>query len=43
MEALRSLILQHLRWQTIGLGYLVIVVAALVMLALSVRVINNYD
>lgn len=43
MEALRSLILVHLRWQTIGLGYLVIVVAALIMLALSVRVINNYD
>jgi ABC-2 type transport system permease protein len=43
MEALRSLILQHLRWQTIGLGFLVIVVAALVMLVLSVRVINNYD
>jgi ABC-2 type transport system permease protein len=43
MEALRSLILVHLRWQTIGLGYLVIVVATLAMLALSVRVINNYD
>jgi ABC-2 type transport system permease protein len=43
MEALRSLILQDLRWQTIGLGYLVIVVAAALMLALSVRVINNYD
>ena len=43
MEALRSLILQHLRWQTIGLGYLVIVVAALLMLGLSVRVIRNYD
>ncbi|HEY2072875.1 MAG TPA: ABC transporter permease [Gaiellaceae bacterium] len=43
MEALRSLILQHLRWQTIGLGYLVIVVATLAMLGLSVRVINNYD
>ena len=43
MEALRSLILQHLRWQTIGLGYLVIAVAAVIMLALSVRVINNYD
>jgi len=43
MEALRSLILVHLRWQTIGLGYLVIVVATLIMLALSVRVINNYD
>ena len=43
MEALRSLILVRLRWQTIGLGYLVIVVAAAIMLALSVRVINNYD
>jgi ABC-2 type transport system permease protein len=43
MEALRSLILQDLRWQTIGLGYLVIAVAAVIMLALSVRVINNYD
>ena len=43
MEALRSLILQHLRWQTIGLGYLVIAVAAVIMLALSVRVINTYD
>ncbi len=43
MEALRSLILVHLRWQTIGLGYLVIVIAAVLMLALSVRVINTYD
>jgi ABC-2 type transport system permease protein len=43
MEALRSLILQHLRWQTIGLGYLVIAVAAAIMLALSVRVIRTYD
>jgi len=43
MEALRSLILQDLRWETIGLGYLVIVVAGLIMLALSVRVIRNYD
>jgi ABC-2 type transport system permease protein len=43
MEALRSLILVHLRWQTIALGYLVIAVAGAVMLALSVRVIRNYD
>jgi ABC-2 type transport system permease protein len=43
MEALRSLILQDLRWETIGLGYLVIVVAAAIMLALSVRVVNAYD
>jgi ABC-2 type transport system permease protein len=43
MEALRSLILVHLRWQTIGLGYLVVVIAGAIMLALSVRVIRNYD
>ena len=43
MEALRSLILQDLRWETIGLGYLVIAVAAAIMLALSVRVVRNYD
>jgi len=43
MEALRSLILQDLRWETIGLGYLVIVVAAAIMLALSVRIIRAYD
>jgi len=43
MEAMRSLILQDLHWETIGLGYLVIVAAAAIMLALSVRVIRNYD
>ena len=43
MEALRSLILQDLHWETIGLGYLVIVVAAAIMLALSVRIIRAYD
>lgn len=43
MEALRSLILQDFRWETIGLGYLVIVVAAGIMLALSVRIIRAYD
>src|SRR5436190_2213717 len=43
MEALRSLILVHLRWETIGLGYLVVVVAAALMLAVSVRVIRTYD
>ena len=43
MEALRSLILVHLRWETIGLGFLVIAVARAVMLALSVRVIRVYD
>ena len=43
MEAMRSLILRHYRWQTIGLGYLVVAIAAAIMLALSVRVIRNYD
>jgi ABC-2 type transport system permease protein len=43
MEALRSLILQDFHWETIGLGYLVIVVAAAIMLALSVRIIRAYD
>jgi ABC-2 type transport system permease protein len=43
MEGMRSLILQDLRWETIGLGYLVVVVAGAIMLAISVRVIRNYD
>jgi ABC-2 type transport system permease protein len=43
MVALRSLILQDLRWETIGLGYLVVAVAGTIMLALSVRVIHAYD
>jgi ABC-2 type transport system permease protein len=43
MEAMRSLILQDLHWETIGLGFLVIAVAGAAMLALSVRVIRTYD
>jgi ABC-2 type transport system permease protein len=43
MEGLRSLILQDLRWETVGLGYLVVAVAGALMLALSTRVIRNYD
>jgi ABC-2 type transport system permease protein len=43
MEAMRSLILVDLHWETIGLGFLVIVVAAVIMLAISVRVVRNYD
>jgi ABC-2 type transport system permease protein len=43
MEALRSLILVDLRWETIGLGYLVVVAAGAIMLALSVRVVRSYD
>jgi ABC-2 type transport system permease protein len=43
MEALRSLILVDLHWETIGLGYLVVAVAAVVMLGLSVRIVSRYD
>src|SRR6185437_15804855 len=43
MEAMRSLILQDLAWETIGLGFLVVVVAGAIMLGLSVRVVRNYD
>jgi ABC-2 type transport system permease protein len=43
MEALRSLILQDLRWETILLGFAVIGVAGAFMLGLSVRVIRTYD
>ena len=43
MEAMRSLILQDLRWETIGLGFLVVGVAGAAMLALSIRVVRNYD
>src|SRR5438094_226297 len=43
MEGLRSLILQDLRWETVGLGYLVVAIAGAIMLALSTRVIRNYD
>jgi len=43
MEAMRSLILVDLAWTTILLGYLVVVVAGAIMLALSVRVIRTYD
>jgi ABC-2 type transport system permease protein len=43
MEALRSLILVDMHWETILLGFLVVVVSGAIMLAISVRVIRNYD
>jgi len=43
MEALRSLILVDLAWETIGLGFLVIAVSGAIMIAVSIRVIRNYD
>jgi ABC-2 type transport system permease protein len=43
MEALRSLILEDLEWGTILPGFAVVAALGAVMLALNVRVINNYD
>jgi ABC-2 type transport system permease protein len=43
MEAMRSLILEDFHWETIGLGYLVVVVAGAIMLVSSEQVIRNYD
>jgi ABC-2 type transport system permease protein len=43
MEALRSLILEDLHWETILLGFAVVGVAGAIMLGLSIRVIRNYD
>lgn len=43
MEAARSLILEGFDWTTLGKGFGVIAVAGAVMVALNVRMINNYD
>jgi ABC-2 type transport system permease protein len=43
MEALRSLILRDLVWSEIWPGFLVVIVVGVLMLALNVRTINNYD
>ena len=44
MEGARSLILEDdLQWDTIALGYLVVIVAMALMLFFTVRVINHYD
>jgi ABC-2 type transport system permease protein len=43
MEAMRSLILVDLAWETILLGFLVVAVAGVGVVALSVRVIRRYD
>ena len=43
MEALRSLILEHLAWGTILPGFAVVLGLGALMLALNVRVINRYD
>ena len=43
IEAMRSLVLQNLVWSDILPGFVVVVVAGLVMLGLTVRLMNNYD
>jgi ABC-2 type transport system permease protein len=43
MEALRSLLLEDLEWGTILPGFAVVAVLGVVMIALNVRVIRNYD
>jgi ABC-2 type transport system permease protein len=43
MEAMRSLILVDLHWETILLGFLVVALSGAIMLAISVRVIRRYD
>lgn len=43
MEAMRSLLLRDLVWSEIWPGFLVVVMAGALMLALNVRTINRYD
>ena len=43
MEAMRSLLLRDLVWSEIWPGFLVVVLAGALMLALNVRTINRYD
>jgi ABC-2 type transport system permease protein len=43
MEALRSLILEDLVWSKILYGFAVAAILGVVMLALNVRLIRNYD
>ncbi|MDP2290693.1 MAG: ABC transporter permease [Actinomycetota bacterium] len=43
MEAVRTLVLDGFEWTALGRGFLVIAVTGAIMLALSVRLVNNYD
>jgi ABC-2 type transport system permease protein len=43
MEASRTLILQGFDWASVARGFAVVAVAGAVMIALSIRSINNYD
>ncbi len=43
MEALRSLILRDFEWAVLGRGFGIVVLLGVVMVALNVRLIRNYD
>jgi ABC-2 type transport system permease protein len=43
MEALRSLILEHFAWAPLARGFGIVAVLAVIMVALNVRLIRNYD
>jgi hypothetical protein len=43
MEALRSIVLEDLKWGTILPGFGVAIALGMVALALNVRMIRNYD
>ncbi len=43
MEAVRTLVLDGFEWAALGRGFLVIAVTGTIMVALSVRLVNNYD
>jgi ABC-2 type transport system permease protein len=43
MEALRTLVLGHVDWGSVGLGFAVVAGLGVVMLALNLRMIRNYD
>jgi ABC-2 type transport system permease protein len=43
MEALRALILQPLEWAPLARGFGVVAVLGVLMVALNVRLIRNYD
>ncbi|MFN2540268.1 MAG: ABC transporter permease [Mycobacteriales bacterium] len=43
MEALRTLVLGHVDWGSVGLGFAVVVGLGVVMLALNLRMVRSYD
>jgi hypothetical protein len=43
MEALRTLVLGHVDWASVGVGFAVVAGLGAVMLALNLRMIRSYD